>query len=221
MKKQTIMLAGGTGLVGSHCLKFLQEADYCGKVNVMTRKPVSGIENFSKAEQFIVDFDAPKTLEQAGPCDSVVCALGTTIKKAGSKEAFKKVDFNYCLEVARAGLANGAGHFLLVSAMGSSPRSSIFYNRIKGELEQAVMALGFSCVSVFRPSLILGAREEFRLGEEIGKFFSRIFSFAVPAKYKAIYASDIAMAIVRQAAECREYNRIFESHEIRALAHEA
>ncbi|MBI9074599.1 MAG: NAD(P)H-binding protein [Desulfatibacillum sp.] len=221
MKEQTIMLAGGTGLVGSHCLKFLQDAAFCKHIKVVTRKPVPVIESFSKARQFLVDFDNPETLKQAGTCDAVICAMGTTIKKAGSPEAFKKVDFTYCLEVARAGLAGGARHFLLVTAMGSSPRSKIFYNRIKGELEQAVMALGFPCVSVFRPSLILGAREESRSGEELGRLFSRMFGFAIPAKYKAIQAADIARAIVGQAAECRDFSQIFESHEIRALGQEA
>ena len=207
--------------MGGHCLKFLQEADYCQQINVLTRKLIPDLNKFSKVKQFLVDYDDPKTLEKASQCDSVVCALGTTIKKAGSNEAFKKVDFTYCLEVAHAGLTGGAKHFLLVTAMGSSPRSSIFYNRIKGEIEQAVMALGFSCVSVFRPSLILGTRQEFRLGEELGKFCSRMFAFAIPTKYKAIHAADIARAIVRQARECKDYNRIFESHEIRALGQES
>ncbi len=215
------MLAGATGLVGGHCLQFLQEADFCKQINVLTRKPVECIDSCSKARQFLVDFSTPATLEPAARCDTVVCALGTTIKKAGTKEAFYKVDYTYCLEAARAGVAGGANHLLVITAMGASPRSSVYYNRVKGELEQAAMELGYKCVSLFRPSLILGDRPEKRMGEEVGKFFSQMFRFAIPAKYKAIQAADIARAIVRQAEDCKAFSRIFESHEIRALSRQA
>lgn len=219
MDRKRVLLAGATGLVGGECLKALQNADFCEQISLFVRTPIKNLSEYPKAAQHVVDFDNPQTYGRLAACDIAICALGSTMKKAGSKPAFYKVDFTYSLDVARAALEHGAQHFILVSAMGALPESLLYYNRVKGELEQAVMGLGYPCVSIFRPSIILGNRKESRLAEEIGKFFVRLFGFAIPGKYKPVHARAIAGAIVDQAASSKAGTRIFESREIREWAH--
>lgn len=214
MKNQTVLLVGATGLVGGECLKELQNADFCSRIIVLTRNPLDNISDYTKAEQHVVDFNEPDSYSDLVKCDIAVCALGTTMKKAGSKEAFYKVDYTYSLDAAKAAKKGGARHVLLVSAMGASQRSAAYYNRVKGDLEHAVMELGFDCVSILRPSLIMGDRNEFRLAEETGKFFMKAFGFLIPRKYRGIHASVIARAIVRRAENPDVQSRVLESHEI-------
>jgi uncharacterized protein YbjT (DUF2867 family) len=148
------------------------------------------------------------------PVDIVICALGTTIGKAGSQERFRAVDFGYPLACARLALAQGARHFLLVSSLGANPGSRAFYPRVKGELEAAVSALPFRSVSIFRPSLLLGPRREFRMGEKIAQRLAFLF----PPKWRAIEASDVAAAMLRVAKEDLPGRRIVDSAEMRAWA---
>lgn len=140
--------------------------------------------------------------------------MGTTIKKAGSQENFYKVDFTYPFQIGKIALQNGAEHLLLVSSSGADAKSRIFYSRVKGELDEAVSKLGYQCVSIFRPSLLLGDRKEFRLGEEIAKFFSRFINFALPDRYKPVHARAVAGAIIRVAKENKPGIRIIESVEM-------
>jgi uncharacterized protein YbjT (DUF2867 family) len=150
--------------------------------------------------------------------DHVICALGTTIKKARTKENFYRVDFTYSYETARMASEQGAEHYLLVSAMGADSGSSIFYNRVKGELEQAVQKLPYRSVSIFRPSLILGQRHERRITEQASKVIAEIFSFAIPDRYKPVQATDIARTILEISGQDRAGIRIIESDEITRIA---
>jgi uncharacterized protein YbjT (DUF2867 family) len=165
-------------------------------------------------ESHVVAFDDLAAHASLFEVDQIVCALGTTIRQAGTQEAFRVVDYDYPLTAARLGQERGATHFLLVSSLGADARSRVFYSRVKGELEAAVLALPYRSVTIVRPSLLLGPRSEHRLGEQIAKRLA----FLVPAKYKPISAHAVAAALVRAAKDDAPGRRILESREIGALA---
>jgi uncharacterized protein YbjT (DUF2867 family) len=200
-EKKTVLLLGATGLVGGHVLTRLLRDDACGRVITLTRSPVQVPAVSAKLDARIVDFDNPAAWLDQVAADQAICALGTTIKKAGSREAFRRVDFHYPLTVGRDLVEKGCRHFLLVSAMGADAHSRVFYNRVKGELETDLLGLGFDSVSIFRPSLLLGDRHEFRLGEAVGQVLGRWFAFAIPRPYRPIHARTVAAAMVRIAAQ--------------------
>lgn len=215
---RTALLAGATGLVGGHCLDLLLSEQSYSKVVVVGRQKLDRAD--SKLEQHVVDFDRLDDFASVLKGDDVFCCLGTTIKKAGSQENFRRVDFTYTHEIARIASQNGAGQFLLVSALGANRKSSIFYNRVKGEIEEAVSALSFHGVQIFRPSLLLGERPEFRLGERVAEKTARMFSFLFVgpiAKYRPIHARTVANAMVRIAPRYYGGVNIFESARIEEL----
>lgn len=214
MERKTVLLLGATGLVGGYILKGLLENEYCDHVVSLTRSAINNAEAFAKLDARIIDFERPDDWRGQVAADQVICALGTTIKKAGSRAAFRRVDYEYPLMVARDALGSGCRHFLLVSAMGADPNSRVFYNRVKGELERAILELGFERVSIFRPSLLLGDRREFRLGETIGQVLGRWLSFAIPKRYRPIHARTVAAAMVRIAVEDPPGNRTLTSNVI-------
>ena len=146
--------------------------------------------------------------------DQIFCALGTTIKKAGTEERFRVVDHDYPLTAARLGRAQGATHYLLVSSLGANPQSRVFYSRVKGEVERDLLSVGFPSTTIARPSLLLGERSEFRLGESL---FSHL-GWLIPPKYKPIHVREVARAVTRLAREDAPGVRIVESKELRAIA---
>ncbi len=212
----SVLLAGATGLVGRACLDLLLEDDAFERVVVITRRTLGGARS-TKLEAHVVDFAHLDDHAALFRVDQILCALGTTIKQAGSRERFRAVDYGYALKVAQLGLEQGARHFLLVSSLGADRRSGVFYSRVKGELETAVSALAYQSVSIVRPSVLLGERAEFRLGEEIAKRLA-FLAFLVPAKYKPIHSRDVAAALVRLAKENQPGRQIVESAELRAWA---
>lgn len=170
--KRTALLAGVTGLVGGYCLKSLR--DNYEKVIVLTRRAIQ-LGGVGNVELRIVDFDRLSAADVSG-ADDVFCALGTTIKKAGSQPAFRKVDFDAIVNLAKASVEAGAKKFILVSSIGADPKSSNFYLRVKGETEQAVGALPFEAVHMMRPSVLLGKREEKRSGEGVAQTIMSILN---------------------------------------------
>ncbi|MEE4111793.1 MAG: oxidoreductase [Desulfobacteraceae bacterium] len=214
MEKKTVLLVGATGLVGSHILSRLLENETWGRVIALTRSAIPDADALSTLDNRIVDFGRPDEWQDQVAADQTICALGTTIKKAGSREAFRRVDFEYPLMIAQAALNAGCRHFLLVSAMGADANSPVFYNRIKGELEAAVLGLGFTGVSIFRPSLLLGDRREFRPAEAVGQVLSRWLGFAIPKRYRPVHARTLAAAVVRVAATDVSGNRVLTSEAI-------
>ncbi len=144
--------------------------------------------------------------------DQVFCALGTTMRQAGSAEAFRRVDFEYPVALARAALACGVRHFLLVTAVGAAPNSRFFYNRVKGEVEAAITALGFRSVTIARPSLLLGPRREPRLGEQLGK----VLGLLSPPRWRPVQAAQVARALVEAAKRDLPGVRILENRDLRA-----
>jgi uncharacterized protein YbjT (DUF2867 family) len=195
---KTALIAGATGLVGKACLYQLLENNEYSRVVALVRRPIA--IKHPKLHQVIVDFDNLEKHKSEIVADAVFCCLGTTIKVAGSQENFRKVDHDYPLAIATIAFNNGATQFLLVSALGANKNSSIFYNRVKGEIESAIIQLGYPTVNIFRPSLLLGHRNQFRLGEMIGKIVMRVVRILLIgplSKYKAIADITVAKAMVR------------------------
>ena len=205
-----VLLIGATGLVGRECLRLLVVEPSITRVVVLARRPLPPDALGPKVESHVVDFDHLERAAEIAKADAVFCALGTTIRRAGSQQRFREVDFGYPLAVAKLALAQGARHFLLVSALGADSRSRVFYNRVKGDLEAAVRALGYRSVTIARPSLLLGDREEFRLGEKV---FARL-GWMVPRRWKPVPAVDVARVLVRAAVEDVAGVRVIESREI-------
>ncbi|AMS27014.1 oxidoreductase [Bacteroidetes bacterium UKL13-3] len=215
---KTALIVGATGLVGKNCLYQLLETKEYSRVIALVRKPLA--IKHHQLEQVIVDFDQLQHYKDKMTADDVFCCLGTTIGVAGSQENFRKVDFDYPLQVAEICLKNGAQQFLLVSAMGANAASSIFYNKVKGEIENAIDKLNYSSLQIFQPSLLLGNRKEVRVGELIGKVVMKGlgFLFIGPIKkYKAIEAETVAKAMVKAALQAKKEKRVFQSDEIASL----
>ena len=131
--------------------------------------------------------------------------------KAGSREKFHKIDYDYPLELARITYSLGAKQYLLVSALGADKGSSLYYNKVKGEVEEAISAVGFETVHIFRPSLLLGERAEKRSGEDAAKFFYKVFGRLIPKKYQAIDSAEVAAAMLHFAAEHKNGKFLHES----------
>ncbi len=192
------MIAGSTGLVGSALLELLLGSNAVSRVTALVRRASHGAH--PKLEQLIVDFDALESALSGRKASHVFCCLGTTMAKAGSRTAFRRVDHDYPLELARVMRRAGASSYLLVSAMGADPRSLIFYNRVKGELEDALQKLLFPTLHIARPSLLLGERQEHRRGERLAQAAMGRFSNAMVgplAKYRPIEGRTVARALLR------------------------
>jgi len=206
-----VLLAGATGLVGRECLAQLTaDPSVSGVLALVRSAPDTGTVHHRKLHFLQVDFEQLGLHARQLAADQVICALGTTIKRAGSQEAFRHVDFDYPLALARLARQQGARHFLLVSALGADAASRVFYSRVKGELERALRALDYPSLTIVRPSLLLGNRGEFRLGEEVAK----LFGWAAPRRYAPVRARDVASVLVDAAREDRPGQRIIESADI-------
>jgi uncharacterized protein YbjT (DUF2867 family) len=195
---KTALLIGSTGLIGQQLLQLLLQSEPYGKVIAIARKPLS--IHHPKLE--VVVFPLTELHANASKliADDVFCCLGTTMKQAKSKQAFRAVDFDAPLALAKIAKNNGARQFLLVSALGANKNSSIFYNRVKGEVEEEISKIGFESFHIVRPSLLLGDRPDQRAGEEAAQFFYKVFGKLIPTKYKAIDSAKVARALVALAA---------------------
>lgn len=212
---KTALVIGATGLVGEECVQQLLASPAYSKVITLTRKP-SGSTN-PKLQNLVVDFDKPERYSQQLKADDVYCAMGTTIAKAGSQQAFRKVDYDIPLQVAQLALQNGAKKFILVSSLSANDRSPVFYSKVKGELEEAMRKLCYSSLIIFRPAILLGARNESRPGEAIAqKIFKAIpFLFSGPLKrYRGMPAPVLAKAMVKMGEEENSGFRLIENEEI-------
>lgn len=192
------IIVGSTGLVGSSLVTQLDNDNAFTDIRALVRKK-SG-HSYKKVEEMEVDFNnLPEDVFVEA--DIVFCCLGTTIKKAGSQEAFRKVDFEYPLETAKMAKAKGVKGFAIVTAMGSDASSTVFYNRVKGEIENALTDLHFDRLGIFRPSLLLGERSETRIGERVGQIVMNFLGFLIPKNYKAIHAKKVATAMLKFAKQ--------------------
>ncbi|HEY6951914.1 MAG TPA: NAD-dependent epimerase/dehydratase family protein [Bacteroidota bacterium] len=219
MTQRSALLVGASGLVGGNCLDVLLQTEEYERVVILTRRPL--LLEHPKLEEHVVDFDR---LDDAAPlmnADDVFCCLGTTIRAAGSQSEFKKVDFTYTVQVGAIAVRNGADQLLVVTSLGANPKSKIFYNRIKGETEEALAKLPCESIHFFRHSLLLGNRKESRRGEKAGIAAMRAFSLlmAGPLKnYRPIEANVVARAMVLTALSNQSGVIIHESDQIRSIS---
>jgi uncharacterized protein YbjT (DUF2867 family) len=195
------LVLGATGLVGKAVTDELLHREGWDEVRVLVRRPLE--RKHPKLKQTIVDWEQlSRNQEQFQGVHAVFCCLGTTIKKAGSQSSFERVDLQYPLDAAAIAKKQGVKQFLAVSSIGASAKSRNFYSRTKGRVEEGLSAAGFQGVHLFRPSLLLGHREEFRLGERIASRLMTLLDFAMvgkAAKYRAIPAEKVAKAMVNIA----------------------
>ncbi|OBY89123.1 nucleoside-diphosphate sugar epimerase [Pseudomonas sp. AU11447] len=208
-KPTNILLAGATGLTGEHLLDRILNEPTVKRVIAPARRKLA---EHSRLENPIGPL-AELIPHLVQPVDTVFCCLGTTLKEAGSEEAFRSVDFDLPLALGERGLALGARHYIVVSALGADSKSSIFYSRVKGELEDALRQQGWPQLTIARPSLLLGQREEIRLAELLAAPFARI----LPGKLHGIEAIALARALWRLALETGKGSRVVESDELRKL----
>jgi uncharacterized protein YbjT (DUF2867 family) len=210
----TATIIGATGLIGSHLLDELLNDSYFDTVRILIRRKVD--ITHPKLEKKIVDFnDSDSLLVALSNNDVLFCAIGSTMKKVkGDKEAYRKIDFDIPVKLARFCKMTGCEKFIIVSSAGANSKSSNFYQRLKGETDEAVKASGLKTIHIMRPSLLLGERKEFRLGENIGKIVMTSLSFLIPEKYKAIQGKDVAKVMLALAKKNEEGIFVHENSEI-------
>ncbi|SEN68191.1 MULTISPECIES: oxidoreductase [unclassified Pseudomonas] len=206
---QHVLLAGATGLTGEHLLDRLLNEPTITRVLAPSRRPLAEHPHLENP----VGETAELLPRLSGQVDIAFCCLGTTLKKAGSEQAFRAVDLDLVVAFAKRARELGARHLIVISALGADPNSSIFYNRVKGEMEAALKAQDWPQLTLCRPSLLLGERTEPRLAEQLAGPLSRL----IPGKYHGIEACQLARAMWRLALEEQEGVRVVESDELRKL----
>lgn len=214
------LIAGASGLVGHKLLHLLLKEPYYTEIIALVRAPLQ--MQHPKLTEIIVDFDQLDIYERDLAADDVFCCLGTTIKKAKTQEAMYKVDVEYPLTLARLALRQGAQHFLFISSIGANPASRFFYSRIKGIAEQELGQMPYDSLSILRPSLLLGDRQEYRFAERWGGtvYQALPFLFTGPMKkYRAIEAETVALAMYHIARDSTKKTSIYSSLEIEQYAH--
>jgi uncharacterized protein YbjT (DUF2867 family) len=204
-----VLLAGATGLTGRQLLALLLADASVTHVLAPTRHALTAHPKLENPVGVVSHLAG----QLHGPIDTVFCCLGTTIRQAGSREAFRMVDYDLPLSLGRHGLALGASHYVVISSLGADASSRVFYNRTKGELEVALQKQGWPRLTIVRPSLLLGARREFRLGEVLGAPLSRV----LPGRWRGIEAATVARAMWRLAEAPGSGTRIVESDELRQI----
>ncbi len=207
----SLLVAGGTGLVGHAAVRLAAADPRFAPVGALARRPVDLGPSAHGVEVRQVDWDRLESAPEACRADAVLCALGTTLRAAGSRTAFRTVDHDYVVALARLARAQGASHFLLVSALGADPRSRIFYSRVKGEVEAAVAGLGYPGVTIARPSFLAGDRPEPRPGERLGLAVARF----LPARWSPVPAASVASALLAAALGGPRGLRVIENPELR------
>jgi uncharacterized protein YbjT (DUF2867 family) len=220
MKSHTAVVLGASGLVGGFCLKALvDDPDYM-RVLTFGRRELPAVMTRAKVTQRVADLGSLSAEDFRGAQD-VFSALGTTIRKAGSQEAFRKVDLELPLRAAQEALKAGAERFIVVSSVGADPASKNFYLRTKGEMEQGLAKLPFRAVHILRPSLLIGKRQEFRLGESLAIKAAPLldlFTLGQLRRYHSIRAETVGKAMVGAARSGKQGVFVYEFDEIRKLA---
>lgn len=220
MKKA--LIAGASGLVGSALLPILLEGEEYEKVYALVRKPL-GIQH-PKLEEVVCDFDRFEDVQQFFDVQDVFVCLGTTIKKAKTKEAMYKVDVEYPVSIAKLAKEKGAEHYLVISSMNANSKSSIWYSKMKGILEEELKKVSLPTLSIFRPSLLLGDRKEFRFGENMAAKLYQTIAFLLPNSWKssmAINAKTVARAMYKAAQVNKKGINLYPSTAIDRIANQS
>ncbi|MGZ9585567.1 NAD-dependent epimerase/dehydratase family protein [Paenibacillus marinisediminis] len=223
MSGKRALVLGASGLVGSELLKRITSS--YAQVEVLSRRSTGIV--MQRVTEHVVDYNSLEKAAKHFQVDDVYCCLGTTIKKAKTKEAFRRVDYEYPLKAAQLAQDAGADQFLVITAMGADAKSSIFYSRVKGELEQSLAALSLPALHIFRPSLLVGKRQEFRFGEQVAIWTAPVMRLLLRGplrRYRPIEASQVACGMLAAANSASTSDasksgiHIYSSHEIEQLA---
>lgn len=206
---QYILLAGATGLTGEHLLDRLLSEPTVSRVLAPTRRPLAEHQHLENP----VGELASLLPDLHGQIDIAFCCLGSTIKQAGSQQAFRAIDLDLVVAFGKRARELGARHLLVISAVNADPESSVFYSQVKGEMEKALEAQDWPQLTIARPSLLVGNRTETRWAEQLAAPIAKL----IPGKYGAIEACHLARALWRLALEEQEGVRVVESDELRRL----
>lgn len=219
---KTAIVLGATGLVGKELMRLLEEDPDYENINLISRRPI-GLRSKKISEVLVQDLEEIENHKSLFDVNHVFCCLGTTMKKAGSSSAFKKIDFDHPLKMAQiAKKCPDFKSFHVVTAVGAKATSSLFYNQVKGELEDALKDLELPGLKIYQPSLLLGKREDFRWIEEIGKGLSALLSFFVTGKSLgrlwSIHSYDVAKSMVVVARQERPGIEVFKPGDMLKLS---
>jgi uncharacterized protein YbjT (DUF2867 family) len=217
-KSRVALVLGASGLIGKSCLRLLLADGAYREVRVFARRALT--EEHPNLRVTTGEFSRLAEHGSLFDADDVFCCLGSTIRKAGSREAFREVDFGYPLEAARLTGQHGGRSFLIVTALGADRTSAVFYTRVKGEVEEAISKAGVPAVHIFRPSMLLGDREESRPGEALGGGVMRLlapFMVGKLKKYRPVQAETVARAMIWVAKQGATGFKIYESDTIQEL----
>jgi uncharacterized protein YbjT (DUF2867 family) len=209
---KTAIVIGASGLIGKALTQQLINLPQYETVHILVRKPID--LQHPKLQQHIIDFDKMQQSVDFIKGDEAFCCLGTTMKQAGSKEKFYRVDYEYVNDFARLCSQQGIKKFALVSSMGADSKSFIYYNQVKGAIEQKISSYNFETTIICRPSMLVGNRTEKRIGEEIGIVIGNYLSFLIPAKYKNIHVEQVAKAMISLANSQLKGLQIVESDKL-------
>jgi uncharacterized protein YbjT (DUF2867 family) len=209
-----VSLFGASGLIGKSILEILVHDAHFNKINVITRRPFNSTNK--KVVVHIIDFSDTKMISKIIQESSLVFAsIGTTQKKVkGDKEAYRKIDYDIIINIAKACKENSVKNFLFVSSSGADTNNKSFYLALKGEIEDSIIKLKLPSTSIFRPSLLLGKRNENRFGERVAQLIIPLMSFVMPSKYKPIDAKYVASAMVNISKKTLYGPKIYHYKEI-------
>mgnify|MGYP005750376947 FL=1 len=214
MKRKALVI-GATGLIGKSVTQQLLEHEQYESVTVLVRKPLK-VSN-EKLQQIQVDFDQLPSYETNFKVDDLYICLGTTIKKAKTKEMFEKVDYHYVVNAVKLAATSRVERVAIVSAIGADSSSTIFYNKVKGKMEDAVQQIKINSLYIIRPSLLLGDRDEFRFGEKAAEKLSFLFTPLLKgklAKYCPVRGEDVAFTMIENVTKGEQGIHIVESNNI-------
>lgn len=195
-KTQRALVIGGTGLVGSHLLEQLDVSKHFETIYALSRRPCA---THSRIINIVTELDAVNGNEDFFNVDVVFCTIGSTIRKAGSQTEFRRIDYELPMHIARLAKSRGLKRFVLVSSIGATATSKYFYLQVKHALERDLSTLGFEQLSILQPSLIMGDRKEFRLGELISRVAMKFLNPLTPARYRGVHAERIAATMIKEA----------------------
>jgi uncharacterized protein YbjT (DUF2867 family) len=215
---KSIIILGASGLIGNEVLKLALENNEIEHITILVRNSLH--LNHPKLIEVITDFKNLEDLETKIKCDALICCLGTTRKKTPNLEEYKAIDFGLTINIAQLAQKQNVQQVHLISAIGADPNSKIFYNKLKGETEQALIKIDFPQTIIYQPSLLIGKRKEFRFGELIAQKLAPIFDvflIGTLKKYHSIPANTIAKAVLNRILSEGEKTEIMEYNEIQLL----
>jgi uncharacterized protein YbjT (DUF2867 family) len=219
--KHTVLLAGASGEIGKRLTNNLIEDNSISEIHLLNRRPL-GLTH-EKVVEHIIDFEMMDELSFSHSFDQAFCCLGTTIKQAGSQQGFYQVDYTHCVNFAKFAAKHQCRNLSVISSLGANPKSNNFYLQTKGAMEEAMQSLDWQTLLIFRPSLLVGKRAEFRILERLGGYFLQLLAPLMigPLKrYRPIQMSCVAKAMSLMTAQNKVTSKIIESTEINSIAKE-